>query len=170
MGKQGAIMVIYTSNTVPISSKQRLGDFMKRIAEGAMRDFRTTNATGAAKALKFGAGILGAAPVAQATGTKTPLSWILSKFGPLPQEFTSSGTLQVFEYSAGQRFLQMAKAAGIKFVLVTVAFEGGVLIGSVINQFISAKAQDAIGGTIDEIVNREGWKELWRHPFGIGLW
>lgn len=85
-------------------------------------------------------------------------------------EYTSNGTIQVFELSKGQRALAMAKAAGIKFVLVTVAFEGGVLAGSVINQTLTDNTKDAVGGTINEIIMHQGLKELWRHPFGIGLW
>ena len=165
-----AVMVIYTSDSIPKNDKDTLRSFMKKVAAGAWEDFKTTNASTAGKALKFGSGIVGAAPVAQATGTSTPLAWIFSRFGALPQEFTSNGAIQVLEYSKGRRALQMAKAAGIKFVLVTVAFEGGVLAGSVVNQFLSTETKDAIGGTIYEIIYNEGWKELWRHPFGIGLW
>jgi hypothetical protein len=63
----------------------------------------------------------------------------------------------------------MALSTAAKFVLVTVAFEGGVLVGSLINQALPDDAKDSIGGTINEIVNEGGWKELWRHPFGIGM-
>ena len=169
MADRDAVMVIYTADTIPSESKLSLREFMKKIAAGAWEDFKTTNASTTSKSLKFGAGVLGAAPVATATGTKTPLSWVFSKFGALPMEFTSSGKLQVFQYSTGTRALHMAKAAGIKFILVTVAYEGGVMAGSVINQFLSTETKDAIGGTINEIINHEGWKELWRHPFGFGL-
>lgn len=41
-----------------------------------------------------------------------------------------------------------------------------MLIGSIVNQFLPESTRDAIGGTINEIVNEEGYKELWRHPFG----
>jgi hypothetical protein len=34
---------------------------------------------------------------------------------------------------------------------------------------LSEKTKDAIGGTINEIVNENGWKLLFTHPFGIGM-
>jgi len=33
----------------------------------------------------------------------------------------------------------------------------------------SIGSQDAIGGTINEIVNEGGWRLLFKHPFGIGM-
>ena len=75
----------------------------------------------------------------------------------------------MFEYTTVERLKLMALSTAAKFVLVTVAFEGGVLVGSLINQTLADDTQDAIGGTINEIVNEGGWKELWRHPFGIGM-
>jgi hypothetical protein len=101
--------------------------------------------------------------------TRMPLGWLLSRFGPLPCEFTSTGAIQVFELSFGERALLVARLAAMRFALVTVAFEGGVLIGSAINQALPERVQDAIGGTINEIINERGWQELWKHPFGIGL-
>jgi hypothetical protein len=68
-----------------------------------------------------------------------------------------------------QSRLRVAGAAAAKFVLVTIAYEGGVLIGSVVNQALPESTQDAIGGTINEIVKEGGWKLLWEHPFGYGM-
>ena len=68
-----------------------------------------------------------------------------------------------------QRALLVAKAAAAKFVLVTIAYEGGVVVGSIINQALPEPTKDAIGGTINEIVNEGGWKLLFTHPFGIGM-
>ena len=90
-------------------------------------------------------------------------------FGPLPAEFTKSGAIQVFEYTTVERALAVAGVAAIKFVLVTTAYEGGVVIGSVINQTLPEKVQNAIGGTINEIVNEGGWRLLFKHPFGFGM-
>jgi hypothetical protein len=84
-------------------------------------------------------------------------------------EFIKSGSIQVFEYTTVQRALAVARAAALRFVLITAAYEGGVLIGSVINQTLPEKVQDAIGGTINEIVNEGGWRLLFTHPFGIGM-
>jgi hypothetical protein len=39
----------------------------------------------------------------------------------------------------------------------------------VINQALPERVQDAIGGTIDEIVNKGGWRLLNKHPFGMGM-
>jgi hypothetical protein len=44
-----------------------------------------------------------------------------------------------------------------------------VAVGSVINQFLPDSTKDAIGGTINEIVNENGWRLLYKHPFGIGM-
>lgn len=101
--------------------------------------------------------------------TRMPLGWLLNRFGPLPYEFAGNGTIHVFELTFGERALLVAKGAAARFVLVTVAFEAGVLIGSAINQALPESAKDAIGGTINEIINERGWHELWKHPFGIGL-
>lgn len=122
------------------------------------------------KSAEFGAGILTSSYFAKETGTLTPAAWAMSRFGPLPLEFTKSGSLQIFTLSAFQRFFAVSTAAVLKFVFVTVAFEGGVAIGSVTNQFISQETKDAIGGTMYGIICEEGWKDLWRHPFGYGIY
>lgn len=62
------------------------------------------------------------------------MRWVVRGFGPLPAEFTKSGAIQVFEYTGLERLKVMAISTASKFVLVTVAYEGGVLIGSMINQ------------------------------------
>jgi hypothetical protein len=166
MGKP--IVVIYTSDDV-ISDKKTLSDGIAKIVQGTWRDFTLTNQTAAGKAAKFGAGVVVAGTVAKHMEAYTPLKWLLKGFGPLPAEFTKSGAIQVFEYTTVERLKLMALSTAAKFVLVTVAFEGGVLVGSLINQALPDDAKDSIGGTINEIVNEGGWKELWRHPFGIGM-
>jgi hypothetical protein len=107
--------------------------------------------------------------VAQALETLTPLQWAVRGFGPLPMEFTKSGAIHVFEFTTLERALKVAQTAAAKFILVTIAYEGGVVIGSLINQTLPNATQDAIGGTIDEIVNHGGWMLLFKHPFGIRL-
>ncbi len=53
---------------------------------------------------------------------------------------------------------------------VTAAFSVGWTIGRAIDEHVlSEETRTAIGGTINEIVNNEGWREIYRHPFGIGL-
>jgi RHS repeat-associated protein len=42
-------------------------------------------------------------------------------------------------------------------------------LGEALNELLPEKAQEAIGGTINEIVNEGGWREIYRHPFGIGM-
>jgi hypothetical protein len=37
-----------------------------------------------------------------------------------------------------------------------------------VNQALPEETQDAIGGTINEIVNEGGWKLLFTHLFGYG--
>lgn len=128
-----------------------------------------TNQHTAGKAMKFAGGMAVGGKVAAELGAVTPLKWALSGFGPLPAEFTKSGAIQVFRYTGMERLRLVAGAAGAKFVLVTLAYEGGVVVGSAINQTLSEEIKDAIGGTINEIVNEGGWKLLFTHPFGIGM-
>jgi hypothetical protein len=71
--------------------------------------------------------------------------------------------------TAMQRIGVMSLVAAGKFVVVTAFFEGGVVIGSVANQFLSQETKDAIGGVIYGIICEEGWKDLWQHPFGYGI-
>jgi hypothetical protein len=59
--------------------------------------------------------------------------------------------------------------AAVKFIHVTIVFEGGVVVGSIVNQSLSEEMKDAIGGTIYNTIYEEGWKDLWRHPFGYGV-
>jgi hypothetical protein len=35
---------------------------------------------------------------------------------------------------------------------------------------MSQEVKDAIGGTMYGIIYEEGWKDLWRHPFGYGMY
>ena len=166
--ESGGKVIVFTSDKLP-ESKKSWSDLVSAFAAGTWADFKTTNASVGGKAAKFGAGLVVGGAVANQFEALTPLKWALRGFGPLPAEFTKSGAIQVFELTAGQRLGRVALAAGTKFVLVTVAFEGGVLIGSMVNQVLSEETKDAIGGTINEIINEGGWKELWRHPFGIGM-
>jgi hypothetical protein len=151
------------------TDKDTLRRLITTMAEGAWADFKTTNEATAGKVMKAAAGVAAGSTVATELGAVTPLRWVLSGFGPLPLEFTKSGAIQVFQYTTLQRALIVAKAAAAKFVIVTVAYETGVMVGCVINQTLSEKTKDAIGGTINEIVNEGGWKLLFEHPFGIGM-
>jgi hypothetical protein len=161
-------VVVFSSDQV-IEDRQSLQQLINTFARGVWKDFKTTNKHTAGKATKLAAGVAAGATVAKHFQVYTPLQWALRGFGPLPVEFTKSGAIQVFEYTTVQRALRVGGAALAKFVLVTVAYEGGVLIGSVINQTLSEETKDAIGGTIDEIVNHGGWRLLYQHPFGIGM-
>jgi hypothetical protein len=167
MGEPRKVFVV-TSDTVP-TKREHLREIIGTLAEGVWKDFKLTNKESAGKALKFGASLVVGGAVAKEVQVLTPLRWALRGFGPLPIEFTKSGAIQVFEYTTVQRAMQVARAAGAKFVLVTVAYEGGVLIGSIINQTLAESSKDAIGGTINEIVNEGGWQLLFKHPFGIGM-
>lgn len=50
---------------------------------------------------------------------------------------------------------------------VSGAFAAGYGVGSVINANLSEETQMAIGGTINEVVNEGGWREIYRNPFGL---
>lgn len=161
-------VAILTSNNV-IQDKRSLGMTVRSLAKGIWSDFKLTNQASAGTVAKVGSGLVVGSAVAKGFEAYTPLQWMLKGFGALPVEFTKSGAIQVFEFTTMQRALIVAKAAAAKFVLVTVAYEGGVLIGSIINQTLPESTKDAIGGTINEIVNEGGWRLLFTHPFGIGL-
>ena len=49
------------------------------------------------------------------------------------------------------------------------AGRAGYSVGEAINEFLPEDVKNAIGGTINEIVSEGGWKEIVRHPFGIGM-
>jgi len=161
-------MIVVTNDAV-VQNKQSLSVTFESVAKAIWSDFKTTNKSTAGKAMKFGAGVAAGSTIAKPLEALTPLQWILRGFGPLPAEFTKSGAIQVFEFTTLERALLVAKAAAAKFVLITIAYEGGVLIGSAINQTLAESTKDAIGGTINEIVNEKGWKLLFTHPFGIGM-
>ena len=161
-------VTVYASNEVA-TDKDSLRHLVTNFARGTWQDFSTTNSETGGKAMKFAAGVAVGGSVASYFETYTPLKWMLRGFGPLPAEFTKSGAIQVFEFTTLERALLVGKAAFFKFVLVTVAYEGGVLVGSMVNQTLSGTTQDAIGGTINEVVNEGGWKLLFQHPFGIGM-
>jgi hypothetical protein len=163
-----ARVAIFTSNHAT-ADKKTLKQLVSTFANGVWSDFKTTNKATAGKVIKFGAGASLGGPITNYYEVYTPVQWALRGFGPLPVEFIKSGSIQVFEYTTVQRALAVARAAALRFVLITAAYEGGVLIGSVINQTLPEKVQDAIGGTINEIVNEGGWRLLFTHPFGIGM-
>lgn len=161
-------MIVLTNDSV-ISDKQKLSATFDSVVKGIWSDFKTTNQAMGGKAMKLGAGVVVGGAVAAPLGSLTPLQWAMRGFGALPAEFTASGAIQVFEFTFLERALLVAKTTAAKFVLVTIAYEGGVLIGSAINQTLAESTKDAIGGTINEIVNEGGWRLLFTHPFGIGM-
>lgn len=163
------VVYLCTSNEAPKDMKA-FKAFIKRIVEGARDDFFVTNSQTIGKTVKFSAGVLSASHFAKETGTLTPVAWSLSRFGPLPLEFTKSGALRIYTLTAFQRLGAMAAVGILKFVFVTIAYESGVVIGSVANQFLRQETKDAIGGTMYGIICEQGWKDLWRHPFGYGIW
>lgn len=162
------IVYVYSSNDPP-SDKESLKLFMRNLVSDAINDFNVTNAHTLGKGAKFVAGTFASSYFAKETGTLTPIAWATRRFGPLPLEFTKSGSLQIFSLTIAQRLGAMAIAAAAKFALVTIAYEGGVFVGSVTNQFLSEEFKTDIGGTMYGIICEEGWKDLWRHPFGYGV-
>jgi hypothetical protein len=163
-----AQITVYSNDAAP-TKQETLAELVAKVAEGTWKDFKLTNGSLGGKGAKFVGGVIVGGSVAAKFESHTPLKWALRGFGALPEEFTRSGAIQVFQRTTLQRALLVGKAAAAKFVLVTVAFEGGVLVGSVINQFLSEDTKEMIGGTINEVVNEGGWKLLFKHPFGIGM-
>jgi hypothetical protein len=168
MTEKEPIVCLYTSDDAP-KDMEAFKVFIKKIGKDVWNDIYLTNTHTLGKSAKFGAGLLAASYFAKETGTLTPTAWALRRFGPLPLEFTKSGSLQILTYTTFQRFLLVAGVTVSKFVFVTFIFEGGVAIGAVTNQFLSQEIKDAIGGTIYGLICEEGWKDLWRHPFGYGI-
>jgi hypothetical protein len=162
------IVLMYSSDEA-IADKKTLAQGITTFVNSTWRDFQLTNHSSFKSVAKFGAGVLIGQKVSQEMGVFTPMKWVAKKFAPLPMEFTKSGAIQVFEFTTRERIKQVAIGAAAKIVLVTVAWEGGVLVGSMINQVIPEDTKETIGGTINEIINESGWKELWKHPFGIGM-
>ena len=120
------IVYLYSSNDVPVDIKS-LKAFIKSMAKGVKDDFILTNKNTIGKSAKFAAGVLASSHFAKETGTLTPVAWALRRFGPLPLEFTKSGSLRIFTLSAGQRLSAIAVASVAKFIAVTIAYEGGVV-------------------------------------------
>jgi hypothetical protein len=162
--------IVFTSNHAT-ADKKSLSQLVGSFARGVSSDFLATNQATVGKAIKFGTGAVLVAPrVAEYYETYTPLKWAMKGFGALPGEFTKSGAIHVFPNTTTvQRAVAIARASAVSFALVTAAYEGGVLVGSIINQTLPEKVQDAIGGTLNEIINEGGWRDLYKHPFGIGL-
>jgi hypothetical protein len=161
-------MIVVMSDAV-VTDKRAVKATLESVVKSIWSDFKATNQSLGGKGMKFGAGLAVGSAVARPLEALTPFQWALRGFGPLPAEFTKSGAIQVFEFTTLERAFLVARAAAAKFVLVAIAYEGGVLIGSAINQTLSESASDAIGGTINEIVTEKGWRLLVTHPFGIGM-
>jgi hypothetical protein len=71
-----------------------------------------------------------------------------------------SGTrILVGELTAGQRLLRVGRVVGARFLLVTAAFEGGYLVGTLVNEHaLEDDTKHVIGGVINQIVNEGGWR------------
>jgi hypothetical protein len=147
----------------------RFKQFLKDFAEGVKKDHDATNNAVGGQA-KFLAGMLTGPIIAAGMKSKTPLQWALSKGGPLPAELTKYGKYYLFKWTNLQRVAHVAKAFGKNFVFVFIAWETGVVIGSMINQILPQDTKDLIGATVYEIVNEGGWKNLWENPFGWKYW
>lgn len=152
------------------TEKDGLRNTISTIVARIERDAAMTRDSTGGQAAKFVGSIIVGGTVAARVESLTPLKWMARGFGPLPYEFTKSGMIQVFELSFAQRAVRVAAPAVAKTALVFVAFNAGVYVGATINQSLSEDIQDAIGGTINEIVNEGGWKDLWRNPFGWRVW
>jgi hypothetical protein len=158
---------------VPIESApqgESLGAFIARTVRAIEHDAALTRRSTGGQAAKLLASAIVGNAVAKPVGSLTPLQWALRGFGALPVEFTKSGAIQVFEFTGSQRLVRVAIPAAAKAALVFLAFNGGVYAGALINQMLSEETKTAIGGTINEIVNEGGWKDLWRNPFGWKFW
>jgi hypothetical protein len=169
MAESQATAIVVHSDDIP-ADKQSVKDLIWSVVSEIEKDASLTRDSTGGKAAKLLGSVVVGGSVATKFESLTPLKWALRGFGPLPYEFTKSGAIQVFDLSLARRAVRVAGPAAAKGALVFIAFNGGVYIGATINQALSDDSKNAIGGTINEIVNEEGWKALWRNPFGWRVW
>ena len=95
-------VVVFLSDRLA-ENKKSWSQLVGALVSGAWSDFKTTNSSFSGKAAKFGAGVVAGDTVAKLFEALTPVQWALCGFGPIPAEFTKSGAIQVFEFTAAQR-------------------------------------------------------------------
>ncbi len=187
-GETNRVVAFYPTDELP-TNKDDLRIMMSTLAESAMEKLFGNSQEAAAKfALKFGSSMLAGGAVAKSLGGLTPFQWILKGFGAMPKQFLSYRSAPVLEFTTGQKAFQtyrgaasfiggngarlmiaelslaqraatVARVVGARFVLVTIAFEGGYYIGTLINEnVVEDDTQNLIGGTIYQIVNEGGWR------------
>lgn len=179
------VVVMYPTDELP-ADEAGIRQIYASLTEAAIDKISDEEWQGKA-ALKFGCSLLAGGVVAKTLGGLTPLSWALQSFGPMPGQFVAYRATPVLEYSLeggltqtyrgvaqflggngarimiadlsmGQRAAAVARVAGARFVLVTVAFEGGYLIGSLINKNLEDDTSMVIGGVLNQIINEGGWR------------
>jgi hypothetical protein len=169
MASSDATAIVISPDLLP-AEKESLRKLIADVAARIERDAALTRDSTGGQAAKFIGSLVVGGAVAARVESLTPLKWAARGFGPLPYELTKSGAIQVFELSFAQRAVRVAVPAVAKAALVFVAFNAGVYVGAAINQTLSDEVQDAIGGTLNEIINEGGWKDIWRNPFGWRMW
>lgn len=179
------IVALYPTDELP-QDQSRLRGLYASLSEAVVRRFNDDEWR--AKAiLKMGCNALVGGTVAKSLGGLTPLSWVLRSFGPMPSQFVTYRATPLIEFipkggvrpayrgvagflggngarimiadlTMGQRLAAVARVAGARFILVTIAFEGGYAIGSLINKNLEDDTQFVIGGVLNQIVNEGGWR------------
>jgi hypothetical protein len=188
MSDNSPVIAFYPTNELP-SDKNELKSMMSGLAEAAMEKFFEGKNENVAKAvLKFGCSVLAGQTVTKLVGGMTPLGWLLRGFGTFPSQYLTYRALPVLEFSKGmvpmqtfrgvggfvggngarimvaelslgQRLLAVGRVAATRFVLVTIAFQGGYMVGTLINdKMLDDSSKNVIGGVINQIVNEGGWR------------
>jgi len=160
---------------------ERLARGMSKIA--ALRDIAVESARRGNRLVKYAAPAARAAGLL-ASGVGVVMSALALRRDLASRDYTNAtvdatgavgGSLTLAGGAAGgitaTGAIATGTAAGVAAAggLVLGAFEVGWGAGRIVESHLSDETRTAIGGTIDEVVSHGGWRELYRHPFGIGL-
>ncbi len=153
-------------------------------------------------AIKFACSAIAGGTIAKKFGGLTPLGWALRGLSAFPKEYVSYRALPVLQFlpngsltqvyrgvgafvggngariyvaemTVGQRLLFAGRIAGARFVLVSIAFEGGYMVGTLVNDHVlEDDSKNIIGGVINQVVNERGWRlaipRVLRDAIGMG--
>jgi RHS repeat-associated protein len=81
----------------------------------------------------------------------------------------AQGDLSTAATEGGSAAADVVESTPTPAGVVVAAGRAGWALGEGVNELLSEEAKESIGGTINEIINEGGWREVYRHPFGIGM-
>ncbi len=188
MSNNSPVIVFHPTDEIP-TDKSEFRSMLSSLAEAATEKFFDGNQESAAKfALKTACNMLAGGAIAKSLGGLTPFRWILQGFGAMPSQFMTYRALPVLEFtknmvpiqtfrgvggfvggngarimvaelSLTQRLFTVARVVGARFVFVTIAFQGGYLVGTLINdKVLDDSTKNVVGGMMNQIINEGGWR------------